>query len=78
MELKDTLKIEEKIRKWAGKEPKIKVRYCQPTDDFYFVVDNGKFKCLVNEQTPDKPYGFAFHDIEDERKFIKGMFKNGL
>lgn len=79
MEIKDLVKAEKEIRKWAGEKAKIELRYAGlgVDDEPYLRVSRGTgFSCLVNIDTPSNPFGLYFDKREDQIEFIKWMFKN--
>lgn len=79
MELKDLIKIEDEIRKWAGKTARIELEHdCLSSGDNYYIrVSNGKgIHCLVNPERLDEPYGLYFDEREDQIDLIKWLFKN--
>lgn len=75
-QLKEFEGVEEKIRKWAGNNAKLEVRYSEITRDFYVSVDNEKFFCVVNLAKPEEPYGLGIRGRNDEVQLIKKLFEN--
>ena len=75
-QLKEFEGVEEKIRKWAGNNAKLEVKYSEFTRDLFISVSNEKFFCLVNLAKPEEPYGLGVRERNDEVQLIKKLFEN--
>ena len=75
-QLKEFEGVEEKIRKWAGNNAKLEVKYSEITRNIFITVSNEKFFCLVNLAKPEEPYGLGVREREDEVQLIKKLFEN--
>lgn len=75
-QLKEFEGVEEKIRKWAGNNAKLEVKYSEITGNLFISVSNEKFYCLVNLAKPEEPYGLGVRERNDEVQLIKKLFEN--